>query len=197
MSVIRSFVAVDLGQTVKSRLAEIQRQLKASVPSGSVRWVQPDSVHLTLKFLGDVPAERIDEIADALRQACEPLAPALFAVAGAGCFPDLRRPNVVWVGVDDPARRLAALQQAVERALNPLGFPPENRPFNPHLTLGRTQRSAPGADLRAVGERVGALKVGALGRVDVHEIILMRSDLLPGGARYAPLARISLLGAET
>jgi len=196
MPTVRSFVAVDLGAAVKSRLSEVQRQLKATVPSGSVRWVQPDSVHLTLKFLGDVPAERVDEIAAALRQTCEPLLPLSFAVGGAGCFPDLRRPNVVWIGVDDPTRHLLALQQAVEKALNPLGFPPESRPFKPHLTLGRTQRSAPGADLRAVGDRVGALNVGALGQVEVREILLMRSDLSPGGARYTPLARISLGGVE-
>ena len=195
MGAIRSFVAVDLGAVVRSRLSEIQRQLKSSAPAGSVRWVQPESVHLTLKFLGDVPAERVGEISTALARACEPLAPLSFVVAGAGCFPDPRRPNVVWIGVEDSSRKLQALQQVVEQALNPLGFPPENRPFKPHLTLGRTQRSAAVTDLRAVGERVGALQVGALGRVEVHEIILMRSDLSPSGARYTPLAYISLGGA--
>jgi len=197
MAAIRSFVAVDLGALVKTRLAEIQRQLKSSTPSGSVRWVQPDAVHLTLKFLGDVPAERVGEITSALTRACEPLSPLSFSVAGAGCFPDLRRPNVVWIGVEDSTRKLQALQLAVEKALNPLGFPPENRSFKPHLTLGRTQRSAPVADLRAVGERVAALQVGALGTVEAHEIILMRSDLSPGGSRYTPLAHVSLGGAKT
>ena len=197
MAAIRSFVAVDLGTAVKARLAEIQRQLKASVPARSVRWVQPDLVHLTLKFLGDVPSERVGEVSAALTRTCDPLSPLTFSVAGAGCFPDTRRPNVVWVGVEDSSRRLLALQLAVEKALNPLGFPPENRPFKPHLTLGRTQRDAPGADLRAVGERVAALNVGALGQVEVSEIILMRSDLSSGGARYTPLAHVSLRGAGT
>lgn len=197
MAAIRSFVAVDLGPAVKACLAEIQRQLKASVPVRSVRWVQPDSVHLTLKFLGDVPSERVGEVSAALARTCEPLSPLTFSVAGAGCFPDTRRPNVVWVGVEDASRKLLALQLAVEKALNPLGFPPENRPFKPHLTLGRTQRDAPGADLRAVGERVAALNVGMLGQVTVTEIILMRSDLSPGGARYTPLAHVLLRGVGT
>ena len=196
MADVRSFVAVDLGAPVKTQLGVLQRELKARTPAGAVRWVQPDAIHLTLNFLGDVPEERVSEIVAALQRACGPIALLSFSIAGAGCFPNLRRPNVVWVGVEDPSGALRALQAAVEKALNPLGFPPENRPFKPHLTLGRTQRNAPGEDLHAVGERVGALTVGTLGQVDVREILLMRSDLLPGGARYTPLARILLGGAE-
>jgi 2'-5' RNA ligase len=195
MAAIRSFVAVELGDQVKQRLAEIQRQLKATAPSGSVRWVQPDSIHLTLKFLGDVPEERIGALVAALERTCAPVAPLAFVVAGAGCFPDARRPNVVWIGVEDASGQLRALQQAVEQALNPLGYPPEGRPFKPHLTLGRANRSAPVADLRKVGELVSRLEVGRLGQVEVAEIVLMRSDLSPAGARYTPLAHIPLRGA--
>lgn len=196
MAGIRSFVAVELGDDIKKRLAEIQRQLKATAPSGSVRWVQPESIHVTLKFLGDVPQERIGAIAAALEQACAPVAALAFAVAGAGCFPNARRPNVVWIGVKDPTGRLAELQRAVERALNPLGYPPEDRPFKPHLTLGRANRSASGADLRKLGELVSGLNVGVLGQVQVAEIVLMRSDLSLAGARYTPLAHIPLSGAR-
>lgn len=196
MASIRSFVAVELGSEVKTRLAEIQRQLRSATPSGAVRWVQPESIHVTLKFLGDVPQERIGAIVSALEWACASVAPLVFAVAGAGCFPDARRPNVVWIGVEDPGGGLLALQQAVERALNPLGYPPEGRPFRPHLTLGRTNRNAPGPDLRKVGEAVSGLRVGHVARVDVAEIVLMRSDLSPAGARYTPLAHMPLGGAR-
>lgn len=196
MAGIRSFVAVELDSEVKTRLAEIQRQLKAATPSGAMRWVQPESIHVTLKFLGDVPQERIGAIVAALERACAPVAPLVFAVAEAGCFPDARRPNVVWIGVEDSGGGLLALQQAVERALSPLGYPPEGRPFRPHLTLGRTNRNAPGPDLRKVGEAVSSLRVGRLAQVDVAEIVLMRSDLLPSGARYTPLAHIPLGGAR-
>jgi len=196
MAGIRSFVAVELDPEVKALLAEIQRQLKAATPSGAVRWVRPESIHVTLKFLGDVPQERIGAIESALEQACAPVVPLAFAVAGAGCFPDARRPNVVWVGVEDSGGQLLALQQAVERALNPLGYPPEGRPFRPHLTLGRTNRNAPGADLRKVGEAVSGLRIGHVAQVRVAEVVLMRSDLSPAGARYTPLARIPLGGAR-
>lgn len=196
MSDIRCFIAVDLGAPVKRQLAEIQRRLKASTPPGSVRWVSPESVHLTLKFLGNVPAGRIQEIASALRRASQPAAPFSFRVAGAGCFPNLSRPRVVWIGVEDAGGALRSLQKAVEKALGPLGFPPEGRPFTPHLTLGRTQRSASTADARAIGQAVSALDVGTLGEVEVREIILMRSDLSPAGARYTPLEHIRLSGAE-
>ncbi len=195
MAPIRSFVAVELGEEVKQRLADIQWQLKTMTPGGVVRWVQPDSIHVTLKFLGDVPEERIGAIVAALERECAPMAPLAFAVAGAGCFPNARRPNVVWIGVEDPGGQLAALQRAVERALNPLGYPPEGRPFKPHLTLGRVNRSVSGADLRKVGELVSGLRVAHLGQVQVAEIVLMRSDLSPAGARYTPLARIPLSGA--
>lgn len=193
---IRSFVAVELDAEVKNRLAEIQRQLRSATPSGAVRWVQPESIHVTLKFLGDVPQERVGTIVSALEQACAPMAPLTFAVAGAGCFPDARRPNVVWIGVEDSDGRLLALQQAVERALNPLGYPPEGRPFRPHLTLGRTNRNAPGSDLRKVGEAVSGLRIRHVAQVQVAEIVLMRSDLSPAGARYTPLAHIPLGGAK-
>lgn len=195
MAAIRSFVAVELGEEVKQRLAEIQRQLKTMTPGGVVRWVQPDSIHVTLKFLGDVPEERIRAIVAALERECAPVAPLAFTVAGAGCFPNARRPNVVWIGVEDPVGQLAALQRAVERALNPLGYPPEGRPFKPHLTLGRVNRSVSDADLRKVGELVSGLRVAHLGQVQVAEVVLMRSDLSPAGARYTPLARIPLSGA--
>lgn len=196
MAGIRSFVAVELDSEVKKRLAEIQRQLKPATPGGVVRWVQPESIHVTLKFLGDVPQERIGDIVAALRQTCAPVAALSFAVSGAGCFPNARRPNVVWIGVEDPTGRLAELQRAVERALNPLGYPPEARPFRPHLTLGRANRSASGADLRKLGEWVSGLNVGVLGQVQAAEIVLMRSDLSPAGARYTPLAHIPLSGAR-
>jgi len=196
MSEIRCFVAVDLGAPVKTQLAEVQRQLSAGMPPGSVRWVRPESVHLTLKFLGNVPAGRIQEIASALRRASQPAVPFSFRVAGAGCFPNLSRPRVVWIGVDDAGGALRSLQNAMEKALAPLGFPPEGRPFQPHLTLGRTQRRASTEDARAIGESVRALALGTLGDVDVREVIFMRSDLSPEGARYTPLDRIPLGGAE-
>ncbi len=196
MSEVRSFVAVDLGAPVKAQLAGVQQELKAGIPPGSVRWVRPESVHLTLKFLGNVPSERIEKIASALRRAVQPVAPLSFLVTGAGCFPNFNRPRVVWVGVADATGALHVLQQAVESALAPLGFPPEGRPFKPHLTLGRTHRRASSADARVIGQCVKALDVGTLGTVEVREIVLMRSDLSPGGARYTPLEHIALGGAE-
>lgn len=196
MGDIRSFVAVDLGSSLKTKLATIQRELKAGTPQGSVRWVRPEAVHLTLKFLGNVPSARIEKIVTALRQASGPVAAFSFRVVGAGCFPNYSRPRVVWAGVDDAGGALRSLQKALESALAPLGFEPERRPFKPHLTLGRVQRRASAADVRAIGERVRALDVGVLGEVEVREIVLMRSDLSPEGARYTPLAHIPLGGAE-
>jgi 2'-5' RNA ligase len=196
MAEIRTFVAVDLGPEVRNQLALIQGRLKKQVPNRSVRWVRPEGIHLTLKFLGNIRDDRVQEIVSALRGACAPISPFAFTVGGSGCFPNPKRPSVAWIGVEDPSGALKALQEAAERALNPLGFPPEGRAFKPHLTLGRTNRSASSSELASVGECIRTNDVGILGQVEVREIVFMKSDLLPDGARYTPLAHIPLGGAE-
>lgn len=197
MAQIRAFIAVELGDEMHRKLADVQRRMKSGTPSGSVRWVRPESIHLTLKFLGNVPEQQIEKIAQALKNALQWSCPFSFVVGGTGCFPNPKRPSVAWVGVEDPSGGLKKVQEAVEQALAPLGFAPEGRPFKPHLTLGRISRNANAAEYRAIGECVQGLDVGYLGKVEVKEIVLMRSDLSPDGARYTPLARLSLGGEET
>ena len=189
---IRSFVAVELTDEVRQALGAVQRDLKTQAPPGAVRWTRPDSIHLTLQFLGDVPPDQIEAVAGALRAACAGRAPFAFELAGAGVFPNVNRPRVVWVGVVEPSGALAALQQRVGQALAPLGFPPEERGFTPHLTIGRAARDAGPRDLAALGALVARAGIGSLGRVDVDHVNLMKSDLKPDGAVYTPLAVIAL-----
>jgi 2'-5' RNA ligase len=157
-----------------------------------VRWTRPDSIHLTLQFLGDILPDQVEAVADALRDACAGRAPFAFELSGAGVFPSLNRPRVVWVGVVEPSGALAALQQHVVRALAPLGFSPEERGFTPHLTIGRAARDAGRRDLAALGALVARASIGSLGRVAVDHVNLMKSDLKPDGAVYTPLAVIPL-----
>ena len=194
MEQIRSFIAIELSEDILSAIADLQRRLKSRVPADTVRWVQPNGIHLTLQFLGDVPAVKIDSIAQALTTACAPFHPFTITVGGLGCFPDARHPRVTWVGVDEPTGTLAALQKAVERAMIPLGFKPEQRAFHPHLTLGRTQRRATRDQAQALGTLVTATQIPPLGQMEARQVCLMRSDLRSTGAVYTQLAAAPLSG---
>lgn len=194
MEMIRAFIAIRLSPAILAALEDVQDRLKQDLPSGLVRWVRPEGIHLTLQFLGDTPAARLEPIAAALAAACAPYAPFHLALQGTGCFPNQRRPRVVWVGVGEPSGALARLQHDVERALAPLGFTPEDRSFTPHLTLGRVKGGDPGA-LDALGAGIARVRVRA-GEMDVRSVHLIQSQLLPGGAVYTSLAEAPLTGTQ-
>jgi len=177
---LRLFVAIDLSEGLKAALAELQARLRRAWAGTDVRWVDPAGIHLTLKFLGDVGAERVDAVIKALAQATAGVEPFELKIEGLGFFPSERRVRVVWVGVKEPTGRLARLQRQVEASLEPLGFAPEDREFVPHITLGRLKvpASIPG---------VGDLARQQLGRMPVREIVLMESRLSPTGATYRPV----------
>lgn len=192
--VLRTFIAIELDEAMREALAAVQKELRAAVPPDSVRWVRPESIHLTLKFLGDTPVGRLEEIKGALAAAAAEVFPFSFTVEGLGCFPNPRRPRVLWVGVEEPTGALEALWQAVEAHVAPLGWPTEKRTFQPHLTLGRVQRRVTSADRRVLGELVEKSDVGRLGSVAVRAVSFIRSDLKPTGAVYTTLAEAELGG---
>ncbi|HDN80761.1 MAG TPA: RNA 2',3'-cyclic phosphodiesterase [Chloroflexi bacterium] len=194
MELIRSFVAVELDPHTLKQLAALQEQLKAQIPSGLVRWVNPQGIHLTLKFLGEVKAPKLEAVKGALEKVCSRYQPFTFSYGGLGCFPSTNRPNVIWVGVEEPSGTLLALQKEVEDALARLGFKPENKAFSPHLTLGRVGRRVSGAERRKLGERIRSFEAGTMGQVKVEMVSLMRSDLKPSGAVYTRLASFPLGG---
>jgi len=195
MVAVRAFIAVELPPELQKRLAEVQDRLRRELRDVPIRWVRPETIHLTLKFLGMIPASHVDEIVAALRGLALERGPFTFVVEGIGCFPDLRHPRVIWVGVSDPTRALAAFQRLVESSMQKLGYPPEDRPYQPHLTLGRVSRDATPAHYQRIAEVVGQTTVERLGEVRAAEIALMRSDLHPQGAIYTPIARIPLRGS--
>jgi len=121
-------------------------------------------------------------------------APFTLEVTGAGCFPNIHRPRVVWAGVKDNTQRLHALQRAVENAIAPLGYPTEIRDFTPHLTLGRLARDVRQTDQKKIGEVVQAANVGSLGKWEVKQVALIKSDLKPSGAEYTVLTHAPLNG---
>ena len=197
MQTLRTFIAIELDQELKATLADIQARLRGVVPPRAVRWVQLEGIHLTLKFLGDTPLDKVEQVKSALVQAAGQIPAFTVTVGGVGCFPDARRPRVVWVGVQEPSGSLARLWQAVESHVAPLGFPIERRPFSPHLTLGRVQRYASSAEVRDIGQSVTALAAEMAGVHDdmaVGTVAYIKSDLRPTGAVYTTLAEARLQG---
>lgn len=189
---VRTFIAIELEDHILRQLGDLQDRLKQDIPPKLVRWVRPEGIHLTLKFLGEVPAPEIEAIAEALQGACAPHPALTCTVGGLGCFPNARRPRVVWVGVEEPDGTLVSLARAVERTMEPLGFPAERRAFHPHLTLGRVKGRDPAA-LDALGGYISRAAV-SVGEMEARAVHLMRSELLPGGAVYSALAVAPLEG---
>ena len=179
---MRAFVAINLTGAERRRLAGAVDAIRER--GYPFRWVKPDNVHLTLKFLGDAPEERCGELAAALDRAAGGCARFELRVRGVGAFPSPRRPQVVWVGVE-VSEALEALQRRIERELEALGYPAERRPFRPHLTLGRARAHAKRNDFSELESLMATLNFE--GSYAVKTVDLMRSQLKPSGAVHSIL----------
>jgi 2'-5' RNA ligase len=195
MTDIRAFIAIELPTSIQQQLNQIIRALQAKCRPGSLRWVPVANIHLTLQFLGDVPSSNVDAITRVLASETARHAATEVSVGGLGAFPNPRRPRVIWIGLSKPAG-LVALQKGIENGLSGLGYPPEERPFSPHLTLARLSQNANPEAVGQVSDALAASRVGDLGIVPVTHVHLFRSDLRPTGAIYtrlfsAPLSAIN------
>lgn len=178
---MRVFVALDVPEEVRAALRDVIARLREA--GGGARWVRPEGIHITLKFIGETPEATIPPIRDALAGLRSP-SPVEMSFRGLGFFPDARRPRVFWAGIE-PSPNLGEIAAGVERALELLGFPLEARPFHPHLTLARLQPGVGTGRLREAVERLGAAEFGA---ARAAEFYLYQSVLKPLGAEYVRLA---------
>lgn len=176
---MRTFIAANLTDTLKAALSQVQEALKAR--GADVSWVKPENLHITLKFLGEVEEARLPVLSETIASSLRGTSPFPLALGGLGAFPDLRFPRVIWIGVKRGAKELSALQARLEEGLQRIGFSPEDRPFSPHLTLGRV-RSPRGRG--ALVEDLKALEIPILGEMILESVDLMRSQLHPTGAIY-------------
>ncbi len=177
MPTIRAFIAIHLPPEVQAALGQVAAALGEGLPRGAVRWVQPELMHLTLHFLGDTDVAKLPAISRAMDEAVAGRAPFTLTLDGIGCFPNPRRPRVVWAGLAGDSAQLLALKAALDEQLAALGWPPEDKPFRAHLTLGRVkdERAAQGLDLSAPLPPLA---------VPVTAIYLMESQLRPNGPIY-------------
>ena len=181
---LRTFVAMDLPVAIQEALDSIEKELqKAQAP---ITWIKPERIHLTLKFLGDVAPERIPEIGKSLEEAAGAVSPFRLQASGCGAFPSVKQMRVIWVGLTGDGGALNKLQQDVEAAMAELGFKREDRPFRPHLTVGRVKGRQ---HLRSLQELLIARQGFEAEAFDVTELVLYKSELRPEGARYTPLFR--------
>ncbi len=184
---IRSFIAIHLTNELKSLLSQVGAQIENRIPPRTVRWVRPAAMHLTLVFLGDTPTVKLDSIQQAISNAATAVPPITFNVGGLGCFPNYRRPRVLWVGVQEPASHLQQLKISLDRELDLLGFKAERRPFSPHLTLGRVNKQASREDAQKLGQVIEQATLHELGLATVAQVHLIQSDLRPSGPIYTTL----------
>ncbi|TET12899.1 MAG: RNA 2',3'-cyclic phosphodiesterase [Dehalococcoidia bacterium] len=191
MEPVRAFIAIELPNSVKSTLSQLQDDLKQS-DHAPVKWIDSGSIHLTLKFLGNIAVGTTAELTRAISEAARGIAPFRLELGELGVFPNLRAPRVVWIGLGGEIGTLSVIQENIESALIPLGFSPERRAFSPHLTLGRVRERASPEERRRLGEAVSSLKMGAKLSFTVASLSLMRSRLTREGAVYSCLSSVAL-----
>ncbi|MBC7234590.1 MAG: RNA 2',3'-cyclic phosphodiesterase [Chloroflexi bacterium] len=186
MATVRTFIAIEM-TPLQETLSQIQERLRDGPGGQAGRWVRCEGIHLTLKFLGEIPEEQLPEVFQAVDRACRGCPPFDLCLAHTGCFPNARSPRVVWVGVEEKTGQLQALQRAIEDQLASLGFAREKRAFQPHLTLARIHQRATRSEAQQLGQATMACDIPAEATMRVERVSVIRSDLKPGGAVYTPL----------
>jgi 2'-5' RNA ligase len=184
---IRAFIAFEIPDDVLSSLSRVQEDLKSY--GFQAKWVRPQSIHLTLKFLGDIQPTHVQPIAGVMRDAAEGYAPLSLCAHGIGVFPNMRRPRVIWVGLGGQVNLLGELQQKLDDGLSEIGFKKEDRSFKGHLTLGRFKTRINSTDMIRALEEFAEFETEAFAG---DQLILFKSELTPTGAIYSKLEHISL-----
>ena len=184
---MRLFIAIELPPQIKQGIAKVQEGLrKAGANAG---WTRPEGIHLTLKFLGEVPELKVKEILQALSGAAQGFGNLNLDVAGAGAFPNMKTPRVLWLGVTGDVEKLGLLQAVVEDAMVKLGFEQEERKFSPHLTLARIKFPKPRDNWQQKIESIEDVKLGGF---EADRVSLMKSELKREGAVYTEVGKVEL-----
>jgi RNA 2',3'-cyclic 3'-phosphodiesterase len=185
MSSLRTFIAIEIPAEIKKALIQQSADLRRAV-GRSVRWVTPENIHLTLKFLGEISPANVEMLTQTLKAEASQTPGFEIKMATLGAFPNPRRPRILWVGLTAP-ETLSRLQHGLETATARLGYPPEDKPFSPHLTIGRVRDQISAEELQALRAALENKNIGALGTFTAQAVQLYKSDLQPGGSIYTCL----------
>lgn len=191
MNQIRAFIAIDLPPSVQESLDKQTTRLRQTLGDDLVRWVPAQNMHLTLKFLGSLPLAHLDFIKRMLTQSADSTPQFNLQIGGLGSFPNSKRPRVLWAGIHAPAG-LPTLQKTIEDGATRLGYNKEERPFSPHLTLGRVRQGLSAQVLHKVSTTFSAFQLGKIGIARVDSVYLYQSDLNSEGSVYTKLFSATL-----
>ncbi len=180
---VRSFIAIPVPSERIEALEQSVKHLDEEI-GRHVRWVRPEGIHLTLKFMGDIPAATAERVLEALLPVTAGFNSFQLSISGLGVFPNSRRPRVLWAGLDGGLKSLSELHMAVDEAVGKLGLPKDQRPFSPHLTLGRVRRDAAEGQLQKIGEAMSSTKIPSVPAWLADMVNLMRTELDPAGSRH-------------
>jgi 2'-5' RNA ligase len=188
---LRIFIALEIPAGIQAAITNSTASLKNALPRTLVRWVAPQNVHLTLKFLGDVSSTAVEHLAETVKIEASSHEMFSISVGGLGAFPTARRARVIWIGLKTPPA-LETLRSGLEAAMTKMGYPPEERPFSPHLTIGRVRQNVSAEDLQSIRTSLEATKVGEFGTLLVETVHIFKSDLKPSGSVYTDLFALAL-----
>jgi RNA 2',3'-cyclic 3'-phosphodiesterase len=192
MAMVRTFVALEMAPWIDV-LTQMQDGLRCGPGGRAGRWVRPERIHLTLRFLGDVPEEQLADVYAAVKRACQSYEPLRIRLSNVGCFPNANNPRVVWAGIQEETGQLSSLQAVLETELVALGFEREERPFRPHLTLARIQRGSAREEARQLGQAALTCPVPDQEPISVDRVCVIKSELTPHGAVYTHLYSAGLM----
>ena len=186
MNKIRTFIALDFPLSILDSIEQQTKRLRQTLENDVIRWVLTHNLHLTLKFLGNVPVSHLEFLNQMLVQATDSITQFDLQIGGVGSFPNSNRPRVLWVGIHAPAA-LSNLQKAIEEGAKRLGYEKEERPFSPHLTLGRVRQGLDGKDLQKISNALSSIQLGKIGIARVDSVHIYKSDLNSEGSVYTKL----------
>jgi len=188
---LRLFVAMPMPEAVRNEISGVQQEMQRLVPRDAVRWTKPEQFHLTLRFLGDVPVERVAALQEAVHAVCRGSPALRLRAQGTGFFPNARSPRVIWAGVNDGEGHLVDLQKKIEAVVRLFTKESGTERFAGHVTVGRV-KFLKRPEIEKLAEHAQVVKDHLFGEWTANEVELIRSDLLPAGARHTLLAAIRL-----
>ena len=191
MNLLRAFIAIELPQQLQAALEKQTTRLRQSLGDDLVRWIPTQNMHLTLKFIGNIAASHVEFLKQLIAQTADSHSQFDLQISGIGSFPNSKRARILWAGIHAPAE-LVSLQKGLEAGATRLGYEMEERPFSPHLTLGRVRQNIDQTGLQRIHATLGSIQLGNIGSARVDSIHLYKSELHTSGSVYTKLFSVPL-----